>query len=143
LRTDTTIQEWTSLTSVGANGLALGNTAFAGDDTDGDGLSTADEWAIGSDPLDADTNDDGIRDGIAHASGIGSTNPDMDGDGVLNGLERLNGTDPLRADTDGDEVNDGVDAFPLDPTRTTAPPGTPGDTTPPVITLTDPILPPP
>jgi hypothetical protein len=142
LRTDTTILEWKTLTSAGANGLALGDTTFNSDDSDGDGLGNAEEWALGSDPLDADTNDDGIRDGIAHSSGIGSTNPDMDGDGVLNGLERLNGTDPLRADTDGDGVIDGVDAFPLDPTRTTAPPGTPGDTTPPVITLTDPILPP-
>jgi hypothetical protein len=59
----------------------------------------------------------------------------MDGDGVTNALERQRGTDPFRVDTDGDSVNDNADAFPLDPTRSTAPSPTPGDTTPPVIIL--------
>ena len=48
------------------------------------------------------------------------------------------GTDPFNADTDGDGANDRRDAFPLDPTRSTAPPPVPGDTTPPTITLTEP-----
>ena len=49
------------------------------------------------------------------------------------------GTNPFVADTDGDTVLDGADAFPLDPTRSTAPAPTPGDTTPPTITLTAPV----
>jgi hypothetical protein len=69
---------------------------------------------------------------------MSATDPDMDNDTVLNGVERLNGTDPFRSDTDGDGTGVGTDAFPLDPTRTTAPSGTPGDTTPPTITLTEP-----
>jgi hypothetical protein len=107
-------------------------------DPDFDGLTTAEEAALGTDPLLADTNGDGIPDGTAVATGLSPTNPDMDGDGLPNALERQNGTDPFRADTDGDGVTDGSDAFPLDPTRSALPSGDPGDVTPPVITMTAP-----
>jgi len=50
----------------------------------------------------------------------------------------LAGSDPFIADTDGDGHADGADAFPIDPTRWQAPAPTPGDTTPPVITLAEP-----
>ena len=60
-------------------------------------------------------------------------------DGVPNWVEQLNGTDPFRADTDGDAVNDLNDAFPLDPTRSMAPSSNPSDTTPPVVTLKEPV----
>ncbi len=65
-------------------------------------------------------------------------NPDSDGDGVANWIETAQGSDPFRADSDGDGVNDGADYWPLDPTRWQAPTPTPGDVTPPVITLTYP-----
>ncbi len=107
-------------------------------DPDQDGLTTAEELALGTDPFNADTNGDGIPDGTAVAAGLSPTNPDMDGDGVSNTAERSQGTNPLKADTDGDGVNDGVDAFPLDPTRSQAPPGDPADATAPLITLLEP-----
>ena len=56
-----------------------------------------------------------------------------------NWIEQKNGTDPFNADTDGDSVNDANDAFPLDPTRSMAPSSNPSDTTPPVVTLKEPV----
>ncbi len=138
LRADTSIREWGSLSATGADGDFLGDDTGIDDDPDGDGLTNGEEWTLGTDPFDSDTNDDGILDGIAVASGLSATNPDMDGDSVLNGAERVQGTDPFNADTDGDEVDDGDDAFPLDPERDEAPEPSPGDSTPPTITLTEP-----
>jgi hypothetical protein len=54
-------------------------------DPDGDGLSTAAEHSLGTDPLDDDTDNDWLRDGIE---------------------VNLLGTDPLNADSDDDRVND-------------------------------------
>jgi alpha-tubulin suppressor-like RCC1 family protein len=107
-------------------------------DADGDGLPTWRERELGSDPLNPDTNGDGLRDGAAVQSGRSATNPDMDGDGVPNPVELARGTDPFRTDTDGDASNDQADCFPLDPSRWQCPAPTPGDTVPPIITLTDP-----
>jgi alpha-tubulin suppressor-like RCC1 family protein len=107
-------------------------------DPDGDGLTTLIELALGTDPYDADTNCDGLMDGTAVATGVSPTDPDVDADGVPNCAEQQQGTNPFSADTDGDSVPDGSDAFPLDPTRSQAPPPDPSDVTPPVITLTEP-----
>lgn len=85
-----------------------------------------------------DLNGDGLADEVDRQLGINPGTMDVDGDGVANPAELLQGTDPFRADTDGDGVSDGTDAFPLDPTRWNPGAGTPGDTTPPVITLTKP-----
>jgi|GEM_PF-4304459 len=85
-----------------------------------------------------DTNGDGLSDNEDRILGIDPYNLDVDGDGVPNFTELQNGTDPLLADTDGDGVGDGSDAYPLDPNRSQALVATPGDTTPPVITLTKP-----
>jgi hypothetical protein len=54
-------------------------------DPDGDGLTTAEEVILGTDP----------------------ENADSDADGVLDGREVLRGTDPLQADSDGDGTRDG------------------------------------
>jgi len=64
-------------------------------DRDADGLTDPFEEKLGSDPLDADTDDDGVRDGA-------EANPadDTDGDNVINVL------DP---DSDGDELFDGTE----------------------------------
>jgi|GEM_PF-847156 len=64
-------------------------------DADGDGLSDDEEKAIGSNPMDADTDDDGVPDGQ-------EPNPtvDSDGDGLINIL------DP---DSDNDRIFDGTE----------------------------------
>jgi alpha-tubulin suppressor-like RCC1 family protein len=107
-------------------------------DTDGDGLTNMDEVELGTDPSNADTNGDGVPDGASVESGVDPLETDYDGDGLTNTEEMALGTDPFIADTDGDGVDDGDDGFPLDPTRQTAPPPDPLDTTPPTITLEEP-----
>ncbi|MBK9262541.1 MAG: DUF11 domain-containing protein [Polyangiaceae bacterium] len=59
-------------------------------DSDGDGLSDEDEGAAGTNPMDADSDDDGVLDG-----GEPDWNMDSDGDGIINAL-------------DGDSDNDGL-----------------------------------
>ena len=138
LKRDTSVLSWGGGGASLGNGLVLGSYGGGNDDPDGDGLTTAVERGLGTDPYTADTNGDGIPDGVAVRSGISATNPDMDGDGVVNAVEIQRGTDPFRADTDGDGVLDGADCFPLDPLRWQCPPPVPGDATPPAITLTEP-----
>jgi len=138
LRGDLRLVSWGGSSDRHGDGFSLGDASDANLDPDGDGLTTAEEWALGTDPLNPDTNGDGIPDGVAVRSGKSPTNLDMDGDGVLNTTERARGTDPFNPDTDGDGSGDGVDCFPLDPTRWECPESTPGDTTPPIITLTEP-----
>jgi uncharacterized repeat protein (TIGR01451 family)/MYXO-CTERM domain-containing protein len=85
----------------GERNPTLGNGAddLAGDagsgDADGDGLSDAFERAIGSNPNDADTDDDGLLDGL-------EANPaeDTDGDGAINILD---------VDSDNDGLYDGTE----------------------------------
>jgi len=104
-------------------------------DADHDGLTLAQELFYGTDPLNPDTNGDGIPDGASVALGISPTSLDVDGDGLTNATERRIGTDPLNPDTDGDGVPDGADCFPLDPTRWQCPIPDPTDHTPPSITV--------
>jgi alpha-tubulin suppressor-like RCC1 family protein len=107
-------------------------------DSDGDGLTNTEEYALGTDPRTADTNGDGISDGTAKQAGISMTDTDIDGDGLSNVDEAARGTDPFIADTDGDSVSDGSDCFPLDATRWLCPAANPNDHTPPMITLEEP-----
>jgi fibronectin type 3 domain-containing protein len=73
-------------------------------DTDGDGLSDADERNIyGTDPLKADTDGDGLRDGDEAAFWGRSWHEDDDGDGAINLLDR---------DSDSDGLRDGYDSTP-------------------------------
>ncbi len=79
-------------------------------DTDLDGLSDAEEVALGTNPALIDSDGDSLSDFIEVKS-TQKTDPmkaDTDGDG-LNDYEEINnwGTDPLIADTDGDGYDDG------------------------------------
>jgi hypothetical protein len=118
--------------------LTLVDNAWLMDDADGDGLPSWEEYLAGTDPLDVDSNGNGLSDLIDVRRDSEVTNPDDDGDGVPNVLELARGTDPFNPDTDGDGYSDLVDAFPLDPTRHEKPAADPEDTTPPVITLIKP-----
>jgi outer membrane protein OmpA-like peptidoglycan-associated protein len=111
-----------------------------GDDSDGDGLTDIFEGCtLGTDPQDADTDDDGVADGqepspAEDADGDGRINaldPDSDDDGLFDGTESgvtdptpdtdpLAGvfvpdadpattTDPLDPDTDAGSVSDGIE----------------------------------
>lgn len=65
-------------------------------DTDGDGLSLRRERQLGTDPQDADTDDDRLSDGDEYnVYGTTPTDADTDDGGVSDGDEVAEGTDPL------------------------------------------------
>lgn len=104
-------------------------------DADRDGLSNEEELALGLDPLNPDTDGDGILDSVDDFDGQdpGIDQPcnadfdcdaglicvegaclfvdglDSDGDGLSDEDERLFGTDPYNPDTDGDGIIDSND----------------------------------
>ena len=81
-------------------------------DADYDGLSNAEEMVSGTHPLDPDSDDDGLTDGVETATGTlvsltdTGTQPqiaDTDGDGIIDGAEiLLYGSDPFQDDVDVD-----------------------------------------
>ena len=68
-------------------------------DSDGDGLTDAEEAALGTDPNDSDTDDDGLMDNEEVALGTDPTASDTDADGYDDGDEFQEGTDPLDPDS--------------------------------------------
>jgi hypothetical protein len=119
-------------------GFTLFDGADLSIDVDGDGLTLFEEFLAGTDPFNPDTNGNGLSDGIEYLLGSDGSTKDSDGDGLSDDDELLAGTDLFAVDTDGDGYSDSADLFPLDPDRH-ALPATPGDTTPPVITLLKPF----
>ena len=89
----------------------------------GDGLTNLQEYENGTDPNDADSDDDGLEDGpeVAGAGSRPPTDPteaDTDGDGLDDLVEsntgvwvdaNETGTDPTKADTDGDGLGDAIE----------------------------------
>ncbi|MDP7114847.1 MAG: hypothetical protein QGH45_22935 [Myxococcota bacterium] len=80
--------------------------ALLGCDTDGDGLSNAEEADLGTDPDLADTDGDGVDDGDELDDGTDPLEADSDGDGLDDGEEKDEGCDPNDPDTDGDGYSD-------------------------------------
>ncbi|MEO8177521.1 MAG: OmpA family protein [Deltaproteobacteria bacterium] len=86
-------------------------------DTDGDGLKDGLEILKGTDPFNTDSDGDGLSDGNENDLSIDTftcLNPasaDSDGDGLDDGGELAAGLDPCDIDSDGDGVFDGVEAY--------------------------------
>ena len=101
-------------------------------DGDNDGASDGEEIAVGSDPFKADTDNDGLLDGVEIKYGFsptinnGDATNDADNDGLTNLEEQQSGTNPLEQDSDGDGLsdNDEVNFYKTDPLKT----DTDGDT---------------
>ncbi len=92
-------------------------------DSDGDGLTAAEEDVNGTDPTVSDTDGDGLSDGDeVNTHGTNPTLSDTDRDGLSDGDELdVFSTDPLTADSDGGGRNDGEEILvdgtdPNDPT---------------------------
>jgi hypothetical protein len=89
--------------------LNINSSADAGIDSDTDGLTNLQEFALGTDPRESDTDGDGLIDG--HEVNTYNTEPllsDSDRDGLNDGLE-LNtyNTDVHNRDSDNDGLTDG------------------------------------
>ena len=83
-------------------------------DYDSDELSDARERTLGTDPENADSDGDGMRDGWEVSHGFDPADPgdaveDPDYDGLTNLEEQDNGTHPFLTDTDSDGCMDGAE----------------------------------
>jgi len=104
-------------------------------DEDGDGLDSAIEALIGSDPTNPHSDSDGVHDGEEVAHGTSPTDStdtpdlplaDQDGDTVSDKLEALIGSDPTNPHSDSDGVHDGEEvAHGTSPTDSSDKPGVP------------------
>ncbi len=80
-------------------------------DTDGDGVNDFDEIRSGANPMLADTDGDGISDADEIAVGMNPAQLDSDSDGLSDAKEWVGPTDPVNPDTDGDGLMDGPELY--------------------------------
>lgn len=105
LRTLRTLFIASTLLSVACDGETdeedeeTGEDAAANVDTDGDGVTDADEATLGTDPNNADSDGDGLSDGDEVAQGTNPAAQDTDGDTYWDSWELAEGTDPNNADS--------------------------------------------
>ncbi|MFY9824739.1 MAG: hypothetical protein WAM82_25400, partial [Thermoanaerobaculia bacterium] len=79
-----------------AHGLDPNDPADALEDRDHDGLTNLEEYTLGTDPNNADTDGDGLSDGDeVHRYHTDPLREDTDGDGIPDGIEVAAGSDPL------------------------------------------------
>ena len=88
----------------------LSDPSDAASDPDHDGLTNLEEYDLGTDPRNPDSDGDGLVDGHDGVMPVGLflQGVDRNGDGYADG-EADAGCDPGKADTDGDGVTDGVE----------------------------------
>jgi hypothetical protein len=81
----------------------------ASGDPDNDGLTNAQEFTNGTDPNNADSDGDGLKDGQeVNTTKTDPSRKDTDGDGLSDGDEvNVYKTDPTKSDSDGDGLPDG------------------------------------
>src|SRR3989442_9494221 len=102
-------------TNDGATGIITVNVTLSGVDSDGDGIPDDVEIRLGLDPHNpVDAQEDFDRDNLTNLQeyllGTDIHNADTDGDGLSDGDEvNTYHTNPLLADTDGDLIPDGVE----------------------------------
>lgn len=96
-----------------ADAYSLDNTLSDGEyDNDQDGLSNYEEYLLGTDPLRADSDFDGLSDGDeVNVYGTDPLNPDTDDDGLSDGDEIALGLNPLVTDSNGDGITDNEETF--------------------------------
>ncbi len=92
-----------------ASGLNPNDPADAARDADGDGLSTLEEFLVGTNHRSVDTDGDDLTDSQEISQGFNPTLADTDGDGLSDGNEVALGTDPRLADGDNDGISDRVE----------------------------------
>jgi hypothetical protein len=99
-------------TGVGSGDTDGDGVSDANEDIDNDSLTNIREQALGTDPLEADTDGDGLKDG--YEVNISHTNPlvaDSDNDGLNDASEVKLGTDPNNPDSNGNGVPDGLETY--------------------------------
>ncbi|MFT6399408.1 MAG: MYXO-CTERM domain-containing protein, partial [Bradymonadia bacterium] len=129
------IDDGTEVLLDGTDPLDPADDILPTEDTDGDGLTDEEELATyGTDPLNPDTDGDGVNDGteVGDDDPTDPLNPDSDSDGLCDGPEAVGDeceagedldrdgvvddgeTDPNDVDTDDDGVPDGTELFETD-----------------------------
>lgn len=84
-------------------------------DSDGDGITDANELTIGLAPDNPDSDGDGLSDGAELVRDLDPGDDDTDNDGLRDGAELfVHGTDPHDPDTDGDSFPDPADDLTTD-----------------------------